>query len=84
MWGYAIFALMLFALLDREWVLRLFRLYGYMAIVFLFWGPVAYFIFVNFTVQIAPGSFVFVNTIIPNAPGSDVPILFFKAQDMAV
>ena len=84
LWGYAIFALMLFALLDREWVLRLFRLYGYMAIVFLFWGPVAYFIFVNFTVQIAPGSFVFVNTIIPNAPGSDVPILFFKAQDMAV
>jgi hypothetical protein len=84
LWGYAIFALMLFALLDRDWVLRLFRLYGYMAIVFLFWGPVAYFIFVNYTVQVSPGSFVFVNTIIPNAPGSDVPILFFKAQDMAV
>ena len=84
LWGYAIFALMLFALLDRDWVLRLFKLYGYMAVVFLFWGPVAYFIFVNYTVQVSPGSFIFVNTIIPNAPGSDVPILFFKAQDMAV
>jgi len=84
LWGYGIFALMIFALLDRDWVLRLFKLYGYMAIAFLFWAPVAYFIFVNYTAQTAPGSFVFVNSIIPNAPGSDVPILFFKAQDMAV
>jgi len=83
-WGYGVFALILFALLDRDWVLRLFKLYGYMAVAFLFWAPVAYFIFVNYTVQTAPGSFVFVNSIIPNAPGSDVPILFFKAQDIAV
>jgi hypothetical protein len=83
-WGYGIFALILFALLDRDWVLRLFRLYGFVAVAFLFWGPIAYFIFVNYTVQTSPGSFVFVNSIIPNAPGTDVPILFFKAQDMAV
>jgi hypothetical protein len=84
LWGYGIFALILFVLLDRDSVLRIFRLYGYVAIAFLFWGPVAYWIFVNYTIQTAPGSFVFVNSIIPNAPGSEVPILFFKAQDMAV
>ncbi len=84
LWGYAVFALMVFVLLDRDWVLKLFRLYGYMAIAFLFWGPVAYFLFTNYTVQTAPGTFVFSSSLIPNAPGSDVPILFFKAQDMAV
>jgi hypothetical protein len=84
LWGYGIFALILFVLLDRDWVLRLFKLYGFVAIAFLIWGPIAYFLFVNYTVQTSPGSYVFVNSIIPNAPGSDVPILFFKAQDMAV
>ena len=84
LWGYGVFALLIFALLDRDWVLRLFRLYGYMAVAFLFWGPIAYFIFVNSTNQTAPGTFVYVSSLIPNAPGSDVPILFFKAQDMAV
>jgi hypothetical protein len=84
LWGYGVFALLIFALLDRDWVLRLFRLYGYAAVAFLFWGPIAYFLFVNYTSQPTPGSFVFVNSIIPNAPGSDVPILFFKSQDMAV
>ena len=72
MWGYGVFALMLFALLDRDWVLRLFRLYGYAAVVFLLWGPVAYTIWGNY------------GSSIPNAPGSDIPILFFKSQDMAV
>jgi hypothetical protein len=71
-------------LLDREWVLKIFRLYGGVAIAFLVWGPICYYIFVNYTVQIAPGSFVYANSIIPNAPGSDVPILFFKGPDMAV
>jgi hypothetical protein len=84
LWGYGIFALILFVLLDRDWVLRLFRVYGFVAIAFLIWGPIAYFFFVNYTAETTPGSFVFVNSIIPNAPGSDVPILFFKAQDMAV
>jgi O-Antigen ligase len=84
LWGYAVFALMLFVLLDRDWVLRLFKLYGVMAITFLFWGPIAYFLFVNYTVQTQPGTFVYVSSLIPNAPGSEVPILFFKAQDMAV
>jgi hypothetical protein len=84
LWGYGIFALILFVLLDRDWVLRLFKLYGCVAIAFLIWGPISYFLFVNYTVQTTPGSFVFVNSIIPNAPGSNVPILFFKAQDMAV
>ncbi|HJX53295.1 MAG TPA: O-antigen ligase family protein, partial [Polyangia bacterium] len=84
LWGYGIFALILFVLLDRDWVLRLFKLYGFVAVAFLIWGPIAYFLFVNYTVQTSPGSFVFVNSVIPNAPGSNVPILFFKAQDMAV
>jgi hypothetical protein len=84
LWGYAVFALMLFALLDRDWVLRLFRLYGYLAVGFLIWAPISYFLFVNYTVQTSPGTFVFTSSLIPNAPGSNVPILFFKAQDMAV
>jgi hypothetical protein len=84
LWGYGIFAVILFVLLDRDWVLKLFRLYGYVAIAFLFWGPIAYYLFVHYTVQTTPGSFVYVNSLIPNAPGSNIPILFFKAQDMAV
>ncbi len=72
MWGYGVFALMLFALLDRNWLLRLFRLYGYAAVAFLFWAPVAYFIFNHYS------------TSIPTAPGSDIQILFVKNQDMAV
>jgi len=71
-WGYAVFALMLFVLLDRDWVLRLFRLYGYAAVAFLFWGPVAYYIFAYY------------QSGIPVAPGSTIQILFFKNQDMAV
>ena len=84
LWGYAVFGLMLFVLLDRDWVLRIFKFYGYMAVAFLFWAPVAYFLYVNYTVEASPGSFVFASSIIPNAPGSDIPILFLKAQDMAV
>ena len=84
LWGYGIFALIVFVLLDRDWVLRLFKLYGFMAVTFLVWGPIAYFLFVNYTAQTEPGSFVYSSTLIPNAPGSNVPILFFKAQDMAV
>ena len=84
LWGYGLFALMLFALLDREWVLKLFRLYGRVAIAFLVWGPICYYIFVNYTALTAPGSFVYASSIIPNAPGSNVPILFFKGPDMAV
>jgi len=83
LWGYGVFALMLFALLDRDWVLRLFRLYGYVAIAFLFWGPVAYYIFTHSTVTV-PGTFIFNSSLIPNAPGTNIPILFFKSQDMAV
>jgi len=84
LWGYGVFALMIFALLDRDSVLGLFRRYGYMAVAFLCWGPISYYIFIHYTVQTSPGSFVFVNSLLPNAPGSDVPILFFKAQDIAV
>ena len=83
LWGYGVFALMIFALLDRDWVLRLFRLYGYVAIAFLFWGPVAYYLFTHSTVTV-PGTFIFNSSLIPNAPGTDIPILFFKSQDMAV
>ena len=84
LWGYGLFALILFVLLDRDWVLRLFRLYGFVAVSFLVWGPIAYFLFVNSTVENVPGSFVFNSSLIPNAPGSNVPILFFKGPDMAV
>jgi hypothetical protein len=83
LWGYGIFAVIVFVLLDRDWVLKIFKLYGFMAVVFLFWGPVAYFLFTNNTTT-TPGSFVYTSGVIPNAPGSNVPILFFKAQDMAV
>jgi hypothetical protein len=84
LWGYAVFALMIFVLLDRDWVLRLFKLYGYAAIAFLIWAPIAYYIFVNTTTLTVPGSFIYTSFLIPNAPGSNIPILFFKAPDMAV
>jgi hypothetical protein len=84
LWGYGLFALMLFVLLDREWVLKIFRLYGRMAIAFLVWGPICYYLFINYTVLTAPGSFIYASSLFPNAPGSDVPILFFKGPDMAV
>ena len=84
LWGYGIFALMVFALVDRTWALRLFKLYGIAAIVFLFWEPVAYYIFTNSTILTTPGSFIYASSIIPNAPGTNIPILFFKSQDMAV
>jgi len=84
LWGYAIFALFIFALLDRDWVLKLFRLYGRVAILFLLWGPVAWWIFTTYTTPGPFGSSTFFSNVIPNAPGSGIPILFFKSQDMAV
>jgi len=71
---------MVFALVDRTWALRLFKLYGIAAIVFLFWEPVAYYIFTNSTILTTPGSFIYASSIIPNAPGTNIPILFFKSQ----
>jgi hypothetical protein len=84
LWGYAVFALMLFVLLDREWVLRLFKAYGFFAIAFLIGAPIAYAIFDQTASLTAPGSFVYSSYLIPNAPGTNIPIIFFKSQDMAV
>ena len=84
LWGYGIFALFIFALLDRDWVLKLFRLYGGVAILFLLWGPVAWWIFTTYVTAGPFGSSTFFSNVIPSAPGSGIPILFFKSQDMAV
>ena len=72
LWGYGVFALIILAVLDRDWVLKLFKLYGFVAVAFLVWGPISW------------NLFGYHADLIPNAPGSDIPILFFKNTDMAV
>jgi hypothetical protein len=73
LWGYAVFALMVFALSDRDLVVRAFRLYGWVVPVFALWLPISYKAF-----SVLSGS------IDPTAQGTSVPLIFFKGGDMAV
>lgn len=73
LWGYGVFALMVYVLADRAVVLRALQLYGWVVPVFALWLPIAYGIFV-----------VMSNNIRPDEIGSNVPIVFFKSGDMAV
>lgn len=71
LWGYGVFALLIFVLADRAWLLGTKRLYGAMLPIFAVWLPIAWIAFVSY------------QHLIPLAPGG-LPILFFKNQDMAV
>ncbi|TAJ99410.1 MAG: hypothetical protein EPO36_12120 [Chloroflexota bacterium] len=73
LWGYAAFALLVFALADRDLVVRAFRLYGWVVPAFAIWLPISYYIFANASREIDP-----------LRPGSVIPLIFFKGGDMAV
>ena len=73
LWGYAVFAVMVFVLADRDLVLRAFRLYGWVVPVFALWLPISYSLFSRLSGDIDP-----------NAQGTSVPLFFFKGGDMAV
>jgi hypothetical protein len=73
LWGYGLFALMVFALADRELVLRAFRLFGWVVPIFVLWLPISY------------ATFAFLSgNVDPNVQGTSVPLIFFKGGDMAV
>lgn len=71
LWGYGAFALIGYLVADRGWLEGTKRLYAFAVPVFAAWLPIAWIIFNNY------------QHLIPLAPG-DVPVLFFKNQDMAV
>jgi hypothetical protein len=70
LWGYGVFALYIYILADRTWLLGTKRLYGAIVPIFAVWLPIAWILFAY-------------QSLIPLAPGG-IPILFFKNQDMAV
>jgi O-antigen ligase/polysaccharide polymerase Wzy-like membrane protein/carbohydrate binding protein with CBM4/9 domain len=73
LWGYAVFALMIYVLADRAVVLGALRLYAWVVPVFAIWLPIAYSIFAVLGASIQADEL-----------GSNVPIVFFKSGDMAV
>lgn len=73
LWGYAFFALFIFLLADRTWVSRALRAYGLILPVFALWLPIAWNIFL-----------VLGRDISNQTPGAIIPIVYFKAGDMAV
>jgi hypothetical protein len=73
LWGYALFALMICVLADRSWVLGAMRLYGWVLPTFALWLPIG--LALSETLR---GSYD------PNFPGSNIPLIFWKNQDMAV
>jgi hypothetical protein len=73
LWGYAAFALMVYALADRAVVLNALRAYWWVVPVFAIWLPIAFNIFVVLSAGIQP-----------DERGSEIPLVFFKSGDMAV
>ena len=73
LWGYASFALMVYVLADRGWLTGALRLYGWVVPVFALWLPIALALFG-----------VLVQSYDSTMPGSNIPLVFWKNQDMAV
>jgi hypothetical protein len=71
LWGYALFALIVYLLVDRGLLLQGVRIYGWVMPVFAVWVPISMWIFW----QIPIGY---------DRLGSDVPLIFWKAPDMSV
>lgn len=72
LWGYGIFALMIYVLADRALILTSLRTYGAVVPAFALWVPIYLYLFVEVVGPVALGH--------PEA----VPILYFKNQDIAV
>lgn len=73
LWGYAAFALIVYLLVDRAFLLRAFRLYGWVVPIFALWLPISWNLFARASAGIDPSN-----------PGSFTPLVFFKGGDMAV
>lgn len=73
LWGYAAFALIVYILVDRWSLLSAFRGYGWVVPIFALWLPICWNLFRIFSLDIDP-----------NRPGAVIPLVFFKAGDMAV
>lgn len=73
LWGYAAFALIVVALVDRRAIETAFAAYRWLVPVFAAWLPISYALFTAFSADIDP-----------NRPGGVVPFVFFKAGDMTV
>lgn len=73
LWGYAGFALIVYILVGRESLVGGFRAYGWIIPAFALWLPIGWEIFRNLSLDIDP-----------TRPGSFVPLIVFKAGDMAV
>jgi hypothetical protein len=73
LWGYAAFALIVYLLADRAFLLRAFRLYGWVVPIFALWLPISWNLFAAASADIDP-----------SRPGSFIPLVFFKGGDMAV
>ena len=73
LWGYAVFALMLYVLLERSALGGALRLYGWIVPVFALWLPIAWYLFQGIGGNIDPAEL-----------GTDIPLLYFKSGDMAV
>jgi hypothetical protein len=73
LWGYAIFALMLYVVVDRDVIGRTLRAYGWIVPAFAIWLPISWTLFRMMSSAIDPAR-----------PGEVVPLIFFKSGDMAV
>ncbi len=73
LWGYAAFALIVYFLVDRAFLLRAFRVYGWVVPIFALWLPISWNLFATASAGIDP-----------SRPGSFTPLVFFKGGDMAV
>ena len=73
LWGYAVFALIVYLLADRALMLSALRAYGWVVPVFALWLPISWNLFASSSAAIDP-----------NRLGSDIPLVFFKGGDMAV
>lgn len=73
LWGYGLFAIMVYVIADRFLIRDGMRLYGWVVPAFAIWLPICWFLF-----GIASSS------IDPNRPGEVIPLIFFKSGDMAV
>jgi hypothetical protein len=71
LWGYAFFALIIYVLIDRRRLLQGVRIYGWVIPAFAVWLPISMWIFWQIPTD-------------PARAGSDVPLLWWKAPDMAV
>jgi hypothetical protein len=73
LWGYGLFAVMVYVVADRVVVRDGMRLYGWVVPVFAIWLPICWFLFG-----------IVSSAIDPTRPGEVIPLIFFKSGDMAV